>query len=150
MPARVRAVRGATTLDADTPDQVDARVGELVRAMLEQNRLSEDDLISMLFTATPDVRSAFPATAARRLGLSDVPLMGAQELDVHDGMSLCIRVMMHIESDLPRDQVAHVYLHRAATLQASGGREAAARGRQRAPAGAGDAGQPGADELGRP
>ena len=117
---RVRAVRGATTLEEDTPDQIAERVQELVREMLSSNELNDDDLISMLLTASPDVRSAFPATAVRGLGL-DVPLMGAQEADIEGGMPLCIRVMMHVETGLTRDEVTHVYLHGARGLRDRGG-----------------------------
>src|SRR5579875_3478758 len=123
MSPRVRAVRGATTLESDTAEQVHTRVKELVAAMLERNRLDGTEVISVLFTATPDVHSAFPPTAARAL-LADVPLMGAQELDVEGGMPLCVRVMMHVETELTRDRIEHVYLHRAADLRAHGGRVA--------------------------
>jgi chorismate mutase len=122
MSGPVRAVRGATTLDEDRPDQIDARVRELVAAMVERNGLDHHDLISVIITATPDVRSAFPATPARHL-LGDVPLLGAQEMDVDGGMPLCIRVMMHVETSRPRGEIAHVYLHRAAVLQSTGGRQ---------------------------
>jgi chorismate mutase len=117
MTARVRAVRGATTLDEDTPEQVTKRVQELVTAMLEDNELGPDALISILFTASPDVHSGFPATAARALGLDDVPLMGAQEMDVAGALPLCVRVMMHVETERARHQVHHIYLHGAQSLR---------------------------------
>ncbi|HUZ43039.1 MAG TPA: chorismate mutase [Acidimicrobiales bacterium] len=126
MTPHVRAIRGATTLETDSAEEIDSRVRELVGAMLERNSLDADGVISILFTATPDVRSAFPATAARRMGLDGVPVIGAQELDVDGGMSLCVRVMMHVETELPRERMEHVYLHRAASLQATGGRSAGA------------------------
>ena len=110
-------MRGATTLDEDTAEQVTKRVQELVTAMLEENELGSDALISILFTASPDVHSGFPATAARALGLDDVPLMGAQELDVAGALPLCVRVMMHVETDRSRHQVHHVYLHGAQSLR---------------------------------
>ena len=114
----VRAVRGATTVDEDSVDQVTARVQELVGAMIERNNLATDDLISILFTATEDITSAFPATAARRLGgLDDVPLMGAREASVRGALARCVRVMMHVETDLPREKVRHVYLHGARGLR---------------------------------
>ena len=78
----VRAIRGATCLEVDDPEHMRERVVELVRAMLDRNRLDVDDLISVIFTATPDLRSDFPAAAARSVGLGDVPLMCAQEIDV--------------------------------------------------------------------
>lgn len=121
MSAKVRAVRGATTLDEDTVEQVTDRVQELVREMLKSNELSDDGLISILLTASPDIRSAFPATAVRGLGLHDVPLLGAQEADVEGAMPLCVRVMMHVEMDRSRDEVTHVYLHGAEGLRQRGG-----------------------------
>jgi chorismate mutase len=126
MSPRVRAIRGATTLDADDARELDRRVQELLGEMLGRNGLVADDLISIIFTATPDVRSAFPATSARRMGLDSVPVMGAQELDVDGGVARCVRVMMHVEIELGRSEIAHVYLRGAASLKATGGRAAGA------------------------
>ena len=117
MAAKLRAVRGATTLDEDSADQVDTRVRELVTQMIERNGLDGEDLVSMLLTASPDIHSAFPASAARRMGLEDVPVIGAQELDVSGATPLCIRVMMHVESERSRADIAHVYLHGAQGLR---------------------------------
>ncbi len=117
MPSAVRALRGATTVDADTAEQVTARVQALVNAMLERNGVAKDDLISVLFTATDDIRSMFPATAARGIGLGDVPLICARELDIAGGTKLCIRVLMHLNTDLPRAELHHVYLERARGLR---------------------------------
>ena len=113
----VRAVRGATTLEVDEAEHLIERVTEMLTEMIERNALSNDDIISVLFTATPDVHSTFPAVAGRRLGLGDVPLICAQELDIDGAMPLCIRVMMHVETDLGRDQVRHIYLHDARSLR---------------------------------
>ena len=99
MPPAVRALRGATTLDADIAEQVSERVQALVTAMLERNGLEKNDLISVLFTATDDIHSLFPATAARAAGLGDVPLLCARELDVEGGIPLCIRVLMHLTTE---------------------------------------------------
>ena len=132
MPAKLRAVRGATTLEEDSPEQVDARVRELVAEMIERNDLDRDALVSILLTASPDVRSAFPASAARRMGLEDVPVLGAQELDVTGATPLCIRVMMHVETERGRADVDHVYLHGAQGLRDRAGLGAGgAVGRQR-------------------
>jgi chorismate mutase len=117
VPSAVRALRGATTVDADTAEQVTARVQALVNAMLDRNGVTKDDLISVLFTATDDVRSMFPATAARGIGLGDVPLICARELDIVGGTKLCIRVLMHLNTDLPRAELHHVYLERALGLR---------------------------------
>jgi len=117
VPSAVRALRGATTVDTDTAEQVTARVQTLVARMLEANDVSHDDLISILFTATEDVTSMFPATAARAIGLGDVPLICARELSVAGGTPLCIRVMMHLNTDRARDQLHHVYLEGARALR---------------------------------
>lgn len=117
MPSAVRALRGATTVDTDTTEQVTERVQTLVARMLEANDVSHDDLISILFTATEDVTSMFPATAARAIGLGDVPLICARELSVDGGTPLCIRVMMHLTTDRARDELHHVYLEGARALR---------------------------------
>lgn len=109
----VRALRGATTIDADTTEQVNERVQTLVTAMLERNGVAKDDLISIVFTATDDVHCMFPATAAREIGLGDVPLLCARELDVVGGTPMCIRVLMHLSTDAPRQTLHHVYLEGA-------------------------------------
>jgi chorismate mutase len=96
---------------------MDERVTALLTAILERNSLTAEDLISIWFTATPDLRSDFPAAAARGLGLTDVPLICAQELDVEGAMPRVVRVLAHIESDRPRADIAHVYLGAAAALR---------------------------------
>lgn len=113
----LRALRGATTVDADTPEQMNERVQELVTAMLERNDVSKDDLVSILFTATDDIHSMFPATAARAVGLGDVPLLCARELDIEGGTPLCVRVLMHVVTDRARGELHHVYLEGARGLR---------------------------------
>ena len=113
----VRAIRGATQLDRDDRDHLLASVDELIRAILEQNEIDHDDLISMMLTATPDLRSEFPAVAARALGIGDVPLICAQEIDVKGALPRVIRVMVHAHSDRARDQIRHVYLRGAVALR---------------------------------
>ena len=113
----VRAVRGAIQLDVDEREHVLSSTRELVSAVLEANRLTKDDVISIMFTATPDVHSEFPAVAARELGLGDVPLMCTQELDVAGAMPLVIRLMAHVSTTLSREQITHVYLRGAVTLR---------------------------------
>ncbi len=113
----VRAIRGATQVDADDRDQVLAATRELVSAVMERNGLVHDDVISILFTATPDLRSEFPALAARELGFGDVPLMCATEIDVPHAMPRVLRLMAHVETDKPRSEVQHVYLRGAVALR---------------------------------
>ena len=117
MPAHVRAIRGATTVDADTPEQIEERVVALMAAVLDRNGVHEDDIISILFTATEDVVSMFPAAAARTMGLGAVPLMCARELSVTGSVPRCIRVMVHVETDRPREEIHHVYLEGARGLR---------------------------------
>lgn len=116
---RVAALRGATTLDADTRDQVLERTTELLGAILDRNGLASADLISLIFTATDDIHSEFPAAAVREAGISDVPMLCARELPI-DGPSnipLCIRVMAHVHTDRSRADLRHVYLHGARQLR---------------------------------
>jgi chorismate mutase len=113
----VRAIRGAIQLDVDEREHVLSATRELVVAVLEANALIKDDVISIMFTATHDVRSEFPAVAARELGLGDVPLMCAQELDIVGAMPRVIRLMAHVSTTLPRDQITHVYLRGATALR---------------------------------
>ena len=113
----VRAIRGATQLEVDERTHLLESVDELIRAMFEQNGLTHDDLISIMFTATPDLHSEFPALAARQLGIGDVPLICAQELSIDGAMPRVIRVMLHAETDRPRADIKHVYLRGAASLR---------------------------------
>jgi chorismate mutase len=112
---RLVALRGATTVDADTSDAVMGRTGELLSTLLERNGVEHDQLVSIIFTSTRDLRSAFPALAARELGLGDVPLLCAGELDVIGGNPHTI--LVHCYSGLPRASLRHVYLHRAKHLR---------------------------------
>ncbi len=117
MDRAVRALRGATTVDADTPEQVTDRTCELLAAMLERNGVDHDELVSVIFTATRDVVSMFPATAARTLGLGDVPLLCAAEIDVPGATPRCIRILAHLTTERSRSDLHHVYLHGARGLR---------------------------------
>ena len=114
---RVRAIRGATTVEHDTREQVIARTKELVNAVVERNGLAPDDLISILFTATDDIRSAFPAEAAREAGFTHVPLMCARALVIVDGIDRCIRVRVHVETSDHPSAHRHPCLHGARQLR---------------------------------
>lgn len=117
MPASVRALRGATTLDRDEVDHMSERVRALLGEMLERNAVAHDDIVSVVFTATDDLHSGFPAAAAREMGLGDVPLLCARELDIEGGMARCVRVLMHVETERPRAELRHVYLEQARSLR---------------------------------
>ncbi len=117
MSEAVRALRGATTFDVDEADHVTERVTTLLQEMLARNDVDHDDLISILFTATDDLTSIFPATAARRLGLGDVPLICARELAIEGGAPRCIRVLAHLTTTRARSELRHVYLEGARGLR---------------------------------
>jgi chorismate mutase len=116
-PVAVRAVRGATQLDVDDREHMLERVAEMVLDAMEANGLVVDDFISVIFTATSDLVSEFPAYAARQLGFGEVPLLCARELEIAGSMPRVVRMMAHVETELPRSDITHVYLHGAAALR---------------------------------
>ena len=113
----VRAVRGATQLEEDVREHLLERVAEMVLGVMDANHLEVADFISVIFTATSDLVSEFPAYAARRLGFGEVPLVCARELEIEGSMPRVVRMMAHVETELPRADVTHVYLHGAAALR---------------------------------
>jgi chorismate mutase len=113
----MRALRAATTVDADTEAAVAPRVQELLTELMARNGVAEDDVISIIFTATPDIVSMFPATAARGIGFGAVPLLCASEIAVKGSTPLCVRVLMHVHTAKSRDELRHVYLHGAQGLR---------------------------------
>ncbi len=117
MPGRIRAIRGATVVEADTPEAISERVQEMVSQILERNNLDPDQVISAIFTATDDLVSVFPATVARKSLLPEVPLLCARELAIAGSMPRCIRVMMHVELESTSSEIQHVYLHEASNLR---------------------------------
>ena len=114
---RIHAVRGATTVDADEPTSIRAATRELLAEIARRNELASHDIISALFTVTGDLASEFPARAARDLGWSNVPLLCAMEVPVPGALARCIRVLLHVESERPREQIEHVYLSGARCLR---------------------------------
>lgn len=115
-PSRVRAIRGATSVAADTSAAIREGTAELLTAILERNAVQVDDIVSIIFTATPDLYADFPAVAARDLGLSRTPLLCCQEIPVEGALGRCIRVLMHVYT--PSDHaIRHVYLHEARQLR---------------------------------
>jgi chorismate mutase len=112
---RIRGLRGAIVVPEDTREAVLGATTRLVTEMMERNELEAASLVSVIFTTTPDLRSAFPAEAARRLGMTDVPLLCAAEIDVAGAMARVVRVLMHAETD--RSDISHVYLDGAESLR---------------------------------
>jgi chorismate mutase len=113
----VRAVRGAIQVDSNSREDILDGTTRLLKEVLERNDLTPDDLISVLFTATPDLTAEFPAYAARQLGFTDVPLMCATEMDVPEAMPRVLRLMAHVETAKPRAEIQHVYLRGAVALR---------------------------------
>ena len=113
---RLSAVRGATTADDDTSDAIRGATAELLDAVLRRNALSVDDIVSIIFTATPDLRADFPAVAAREMGLSSTPLLCCQEIPVEGATARCIRVLLHCYLSEQTD-AHHVYLRGARGLR---------------------------------
>ncbi|TNY37631.1 chorismate mutase [Thermomonospora catenispora] len=113
----VRAIRGATQVDADERDLILEATTELVSEVMRRNELTTDDVISVIFTLTPDLTAEFPALAARKLGFHEVPLLCASELNVPHAMPRVIRLMAHVETDKPRSAIQHVYLRGATALR---------------------------------
>ena len=114
----VRGIRGATTVEADNPAAVLAATREMLAALLERNGIGDfDQIVSALFTTTPDLISTFPAEAARGLGMTHVPLLCASEIAVAGAMPRCIRVLLHVETPRTPREIVHVYLREAVRLR---------------------------------
>ena len=113
----VRAIRGAIQVDGNDRDAILAGTTELVTEVMARNDLTTGDVISVIFTCTPDLTAEFPALAARKLGFHDVPLLCATEIDVPGALPRVVRLMAHVETDRSRQEIQHVYLHGAAALR---------------------------------
>ncbi|MDQ4149087.1 MAG: chorismate mutase [Actinomycetota bacterium] len=114
---QLRALRGATSIGEDIGEEVIDATAELIRTMMERNGILKEHLVSIIFTATPDIRSEFPAAAARSIGISDIPLLCASELDIEGAIPRVVRVLMHFYSDLDYSSLRHVYLREAKPLR---------------------------------
>jgi chorismate mutase len=115
--AQLRGLRGATTCASDTPEEIGTATQELLRGMMDRNELSHDDVVSVIFTTTTDLTSAFPATGARGIGFGDIPLLCASEIDVPGSMAHCVRILMHVYTTRSRTELRHVYLRNAQGLR---------------------------------
>ena len=113
----VRAIRGAVQLAVDSKEEMFGEVPSLLLEMIKANGITEKDLISILFTVTPDITSDFPAAAARSLGWSEVPLICAVEIAVPGALPLVVRVLMHVESSKNRGNITHIYRGGAKALR---------------------------------
>jgi chorismate mutase len=113
----LRGLRGATSIPEDTAAEVISATTELLQVMMERNQVAKEHLVSIIFTATPDITSEFPAAAARSIGISDIPLLCASELDVKGAIPRVIRVLMHIYTESDYSSLRHVYLRDAKPLR---------------------------------
>lgn len=114
---RTCAIRGATTVERDDPALIGNAVRELLASIVAENGIEIDAIVSAMFTATPDLRSVFPASAARRMGWTEVPMMCASEIDVDGAQPRCLRVLLHVERARGAPPVTHVYLREAVALR---------------------------------
>jgi len=115
---RVRGIRGAINVETDSPAEILSATRELLQEILSSNGLDQfDEIVSAIFTTTPDLTSAFPAEAARGLGMQHVPLLCASEIDVPSAMPRCIRVLLHVYTDRSPEEIVHVYLRDAQQLR---------------------------------
>ncbi len=114
---KLRGIRGAITVARDEPALILDATERLLRTIVERNMFVPDDVGSALFTVTPDLVSAFPATAARRMGWTLVPLLNFTEIGVPGGLERCIRVLVHINTNLSQEAIQHVYLEGATVLR---------------------------------
>lgn len=113
----LRGVRGATTIPVDAQEEVLQATGELLERIKEANGFAISDIASVFFSVTSDIKSAFPAVAARSLGWDKVPLLCFQEIDVPDSLRLCIRVLVHINTNKQQEDIRHIYLKGAQVLR---------------------------------
>lgn len=112
-----RGIRGATTVDCNTPEAILNATAELLTAMIEANSIRLEDVGSAILTTTPDLNAEFPALAASRLGWNDVALLCGQEMAVPGSLAMCLRILLHVNTDKRADQIVHVYLRGAQALR---------------------------------
>jgi chorismate mutase len=118
-----RAVRGATTAETNTAEDILEATEELLRTVMALNELTVDDMVSIIFTTTSDLNATFPAVAARAMGLEEVPLICTHEMNVPGALPMVVRIMLHINTKKPASEIRHVYLKRARELRPEWARE---------------------------
>ncbi len=111
------ALRGAITVDVDTPDEVARQTTRLLETLYQRNDLCHDEIVSVLFTATPDIKSVAPGVSARAFGLTEVPLICTQEMTVDGALTMCIRLLAHLDTTKKRTDLRHVFLRGAVALR---------------------------------
>ncbi|MEX0710998.1 MAG: chorismate mutase [Pirellulales bacterium] len=114
---RCRGVRGATTVETNSRDEILKATRQLLALMIRQNGIEPGDVASAIFTATPDLNAEFPALAARQLGWLEVPLLCTHEMTIPGSLPRCIRILLHWNTDKPPREIQHVYIREAASLR---------------------------------
>lgn len=117
MGVRCRGLRGATTVEANHPDAILQATSELLAEMMRANALRVEDIASAFFTTTPDLNAEFPAVAARRMGWNDVALLCAHEMNVPGSLPMCLRILLHVNTEKEPHELVHVYLRGAIVLR---------------------------------
>lgn len=113
----VRAIRGATTVRENTKEEIFNATTQLVVEIIKQNGLTQDDIISIIFSVTSDLDAAFPAAAVRQMGFDRTAMLCTYEMDVPGSLRKCIRVLMHVETDRRNDELKYIYLKEAVKLR---------------------------------
>lgn len=113
----VRGIRGATTVEENSRGEIIERVSELLISIEDANKFETADIAAVIFSSTPDINSTFPAVAARKIGWTEVPLFGTQEIENPEGLQRCIRVLILWNTDLPQSLIKHIYLRGAVILR---------------------------------
>ena len=116
---KCRGIRGATTVDANTKQSIYASTKELLREMIKANDINKDDMASIIFTATDDLNAAFPAKAAREMGILNIPLLCSREINVPNSLQSCLRIMILFNTNKKPDDIKHIYLKGAADLRSN-------------------------------
>jgi chorismate mutase len=116
---KCRGIRGATTVDANTKQSIYASTKELLREMIKANDINKDDMASIIFTATDDLNAAFPAKAAREMGILNIPLLCSREINVPNSLQSCLRILILFNTNKKPDDIKHIYLKGAADLRSN-------------------------------
>lgn len=118
---KCRGIRGATTVDANTGEDILAAAKELLQEMVQANGVREEDVACIIFTTTPDLNAAFPAAAARELGLSQSPLLCGHEMNVPGSLSMCLRILILFNTEKSAQEIVHIYIKGAKELRSGSG-----------------------------
>lgn len=113
----ISCIRGAITVEQNTKEDILNSTEELIKKIIELNKLNIEDIVSILFTSTIDLNEAYPAVAARNIGITNASLMCVQEMYVKNSLNMCIRLMIQIQSELSQKDLKHVYLKKASILR---------------------------------